>query len=68
MMMSTLTLGVNGFGRIGRLICRVAEATQQQRIVAINDPFLTVDAMVRPHVCVTFTAVHDLRRTGQKRL
>jgi glyceraldehyde 3-phosphate dehydrogenase len=48
MMTSTLTLGINGFGRIGRLVCRVAEENQQQRVVAINDPCLTADAMVRP--------------------
>jgi len=43
--MST-TLGINGFGRIGRLVTRAAIAHPNTRVVAINDPFMDVDYMV----------------------
>jgi glyceraldehyde 3-phosphate dehydrogenase len=38
-------IGINGFGRIGRLTCRAALAHTNAEIVAINDPFMTVDYM-----------------------
>ncbi|XP_012685012.1 glyceraldehyde-3-phosphate dehydrogenase-like [Clupea harengus] len=37
--------GVNGFGRIGRLVTRVAILTGKAQIVAINDPFIDVEYM-----------------------
>ncbi|KAG5264437.1 hypothetical protein AALO_G00253780 [Alosa alosa] len=37
--------GVNGFGRIGRLVTRVALLTGKAEIVAINDPFIDVEYM-----------------------
>ena len=36
-------IGINGFGRIGRLILRVASKRDDVEVVAINDPFITVD-------------------------
>ncbi|XP_072452866.1 glyceraldehyde-3-phosphate dehydrogenase-like [Notamacropus eugenii] len=39
-------VGINGFGRIGRLVTRAAVVSQKVDIVAINDPFLDVDYMV----------------------
>ena len=36
-------IGINGFGRIGRLVLRVASKREDVEVVAINDPFLTVD-------------------------
>ena len=36
-------MGINGFGRIGRLVLRAANARGCAKIVAINDPFLTPD-------------------------
>lgn len=39
-------LGVNGFGRIGRLVTRAAMENPEAEIVAINDPFMNVDYMV----------------------
>lgn len=38
-------IGINGFGRIGRLVLRAAVAKGGQ-VVAINDPFIGVDYMV----------------------
>lgn len=39
-------LGVNGFGRIGRLVVRAALDHPDATVVAINDPFLTLDYAV----------------------
>jgi len=39
-------LGINGFGRIGRLAFRVSVARKDIEVVAINDPFIDVDYMV----------------------
>jgi len=36
-------LGINGFGRIGRLVMRAALDNPECTVVAINDPFLTLD-------------------------
>lgn len=36
-------LGINGFGRIGRLVFRAAMGGTKSRVLAINDPFMTVD-------------------------
>jgi glyceraldehyde 3-phosphate dehydrogenase len=38
-------VGINGFGRIGRLVARVAAAHPEIEIVGINDPFLDADYM-----------------------
>jgi len=38
-------IGINGFGRIGRLVCRAAFDTGAS-VVAINDPFIDLDYMV----------------------
>ncbi|MGY6559516.1 MAG: type I glyceraldehyde-3-phosphate dehydrogenase [Nitritalea sp.] len=35
--MSTIKVGINGFGRIGRLVFRVAEQREDIEVVAIND-------------------------------
>jgi len=37
-------LGINGFGRIGRLVVRAAiEGKQGVQVVAVNDPFLSIE-------------------------
>jgi len=36
-------IGINGFGRIGRLVCRAAIENDNATVVAVNDPFLAVD-------------------------
>jgi len=38
-------IGINGFGRIGRLVLR-ASIEKGAEVVAVNDPFLTLDYMV----------------------
>jgi len=38
-------IGINGFGRIGRLVCRVATQDPNVEVVQINDPFMTPDYM-----------------------
>lgn len=38
-----ITVGINGFGRIGRLVLRVALARKDLNVVAINDPFIAPD-------------------------
>jgi glyceraldehyde 3-phosphate dehydrogenase len=39
-------LGINGFGRIGRLVARCAAERSDIELVAINDPFMDLDYMV----------------------
>eukprot|EP00660_Eupelagonema_oceanica_P000444 gene444-1520_t len=41
-----ISIGINGFGRIGRLVLRAALKNPEASVVAINDPFITVDYMV----------------------
>ena len=36
-------VGINGFGRIGRLIARIASKDPQVKVVAINDPFMDAE-------------------------
>ncbi|CAF0957132.1 unnamed protein product [Adineta ricciae] len=43
--MSEIKIGINGFGRIGRLVLRCA-LEKGVKVVAINDPFIPVDYMV----------------------
>merc|ERR1711988_969930 len=37
--------GINGFGRIGRLVLRAAKTHPNIQVVAINDPFIPADYM-----------------------
>uniref|UniRef100_A0AAQ6A1P4 Glyceraldehyde-3-phosphate dehydrogenase n=1 Tax=Amphiprion ocellaris TaxID=80972 RepID=A0AAQ6A1P4_AMPOC len=39
-------VGINGFGRIGRLVTRAAFTSKKVQIVAINDPFIDLEYMV----------------------
>nr|AHL38195.1 GAPDH [Cyanea capillata] len=39
-------VGINGFGRIGRLVCRAACEKEGIQVVAVNDPFIDLDYMV----------------------
>ncbi len=43
--MATL-VGINGFGRIGRLVLRASLDNPNVRVVAVNDPFIDLDYMV----------------------
>ncbi|MFH4975933.1 hypothetical protein AB6A40_002642 [Gnathostoma spinigerum] len=39
-------VGINGFGRIGRLVLRAAVEHDTVQVVAVNDPFINIDYMV----------------------
>lgn len=39
-------LGINGFGRIGRLVFRAAMEHPEVEVLAVNDPFMSLDYMV----------------------
>mmetsp|Transcript_25389 Transcript_25389/g.25741 ORF Transcript_25389/g.25741 Transcript_25389/m.25741 type:complete len:337 (+) Transcript_25389:34-1044(+) len=43
--MAPITVGINGFGRIGRLVMRAAQTNPNIKIVAVNDPFIPVEYM-----------------------
>lgn len=38
-----ISVGINGFGRIGRLVLRIALERPDIKVVAINDPFIAAD-------------------------
>jgi len=40
---NVVKVGINGFGRIGRLVLRTSLANKNVRVVAINDPFLDLN-------------------------
>lgn len=44
--MADIKVGINGFGRIGRLVCRAAIVHPHSTVVAINDPFMDLQYMV----------------------
>nr|ABS19430.1 multivalent antigen sj23-GAPDH [synthetic construct] len=44
--MSKAKVGINGFGRIGRLVLRAAFLKNTVDIVAVNDPFIDLEYMV----------------------
>ena len=44
--MSKVRIGINGFGRIGRLVAKAATQNPNVELVAVNDPFMDVDYMV----------------------
>jgi glyceraldehyde-3-phosphate dehydrogenase/erythrose-4-phosphate dehydrogenase len=41
-----IRIGINGFGRIGRLVARVVLQRDDVELVAVNDPFITTEYMV----------------------
>lgn len=43
--MAKIKIGINGFGRIGRLVARVALLSDDVELVAVNDPFITTEYM-----------------------
>lgn len=53
--MAPIRVGINGFGRIGRLVLRAARSKPNIQIVAINDPFIPVDYM---KYMFTYDTVH----------
>ncbi|KAJ2081703.1 glycerol-3-phosphate dehydrogenase, partial [Coemansia sp. RSA 988] len=43
--MAPVKIGINGFGRIGRLVLRASLSNPNVVVVAVNDPFMEVDYM-----------------------
>ncbi|OMJ76457.1 hypothetical protein SteCoe_24164 [Stentor coeruleus] len=41
----SVRVGINGFGRIGRLVLRAALANKQVSVQAVNDPFMDINYM-----------------------
>jgi len=39
-------IGINGFGRIGRLVCRASQNHEEVQVILINDPFMDLEYMV----------------------
>lgn len=50
-----IKIGINGFGRIGRLAFRAAAANPNVTVVGINDPFISPEYMV---YMLTYDTVH----------
>ena len=42
----SLPIGINGCGRIGKLVFRAAMENKNVNVVAINDPFLETDYLI----------------------
>lgn len=59
-------IGINGFGRIGRLVMRASIGRSDVEIVAINDPFLTPDyaCYLYKYDTVHGTADSELKQSG----
>ena len=51
----SIKIGINGFGRIGKLTLQAALTKEEVEVVAINDPFIDADYMV---YMVKFDSVH----------
>jgi glyceraldehyde 3-phosphate dehydrogenase len=41
----SIKVGINGFGRIGRLVLRASAKNPKVQVVGVNDPFINVDYM-----------------------
>lgn len=72
-------IGISGFGRIGKLVCRAALFDGHVNVVAINDPYMTLDyaaCLLRhdsvhgtfPHhvACVSGNNTLEIRPMGRK--
>eukprot|EP00922_Rhytidocystis_sp_ex-Travisia-forbesii_P021334 GHVS01031260.1.p1 GENE.GHVS01031260.1~~GHVS01031260.1.p1 ORF type:complete len:338 (+),score=44.74 GHVS01031260.1:102-1115(+) len=59
----TLGLGINGFGRIGRLVFRAALENPNIKVVAVNDPFMNLDYMVYQ---LKYDSVHGMLKEEVK--
>jgi len=51
----SVKIGINGFGRIGRLVLRVSLNNPEARVVAINEPFMNIDYII---YMFTYDTVH----------
>ena len=50
-----IKVGINGFGRIGRLVMRVSLERDNVDVVAVNDPFIDVEYM---KYMLTYDTIH----------
>ena len=50
-----IKVGINGFGRIGRLVMRVSLERDGVDVVAVNDPFIDVEYM---KYMLTYDTIH----------
>lgn len=53
--MARVKIGINGFGRIGRLVFRACCERNDVKVVGINDPFIDVDYM---KYMLTYDTIH----------
>ncbi|KAJ0812940.1 Glyceraldehyde-3-phosphate dehydrogenase, cytosolic [Helianthus annuus] len=60
--MAKIKIGINGFGRIGRLVARVALQSDDIELVAVNDPFITTDYMI---YMFKYDSVHGQYKKGE---
>ena len=64
-----IKVGINGFGRIGRIVFRNAIEHDEIDIVAVNDPFIEPHYAVSPRyrtrkrICQLKLTSHDNRHT-----
>lgn len=59
--MAPIKVGINGFGRIGRIVFRNAIEHPEIEIVAVNDPFIeTSYAVSRAPPCLESFELHVL--------
>lgn len=56
-----IKVGINGFGRIGRLVCRASLGRDDIEVVGVNDPFLDAEYMA---YLLKYDTVHG-RRKGE---
>ena len=60
-----IKIGINGFGRIGRLVFRAAMAQPEAfEVVGVNDPFVDADYMV---YMVKYDSMADLTAASRKK-
>jgi hypothetical protein len=53
-------VGINGYGRIGRIIHRNALQLKDVEVVAVNDPFIETHYAVRDDTSVAWPAIRAL--------
>ena len=51
----SVKLGINGFGRIGRLVMRASLERKNVDVLAVNDPFIDLDYM---KYMLTYDSIH----------
>ena len=52
----SVKVGINGFGRIGKLAFQAALGKEEVEVVAVNDPFVAADYMA---YMTKFDTVHE---------